>query len=263
MTDSVEQVSIERVAGGSRSVVEDTVIKETPLTILLNNQELATLLCSPGDSEYLAAGFLASEGLLSDKADIKSITLDDRRGIIRIVTREELSGAGEVLFKRLVTSGCGRGAAFYSAADARVQTRVDSAVTISTHDIFSLVKEFQRHSQVYRETGGVHSAALCEGPHIILFHEDIGRHNAIDKIFGECLLKSISVSDHTLVTSGRISSEVLLKTARRNVPVLISRSAPTNLAVRLAQDTGVTLIGFVRGERMNIYANGWRVTGSA
>jgi FdhD protein len=124
------------------------------------------------------------------------------------------------------------------------------------------VREFQHRSQVYRTTGGVHSAALCDTGSILLFNEDIGRHNAIDKIFGECILRDISVDDRIIITSGRVSSEILLKVIKRNIPILISKSAPTDLGVRLANDLGVTLVGFVRGERMNVYSNGWRVTTS-
>jgi len=138
--------------------------------------------------------------------------------------------------------------------------KVESRTEISTQEVFNLVSEFQRRSQVYRATGGVHSAALCDTKSILVFSEDIGRHNAIDKIIGECILNDISTDDHIVITSGRISSEILLKVAKRSIPIVISKSAPTNLGVRLADDLGVTLIGFVRGKRMNVYTNSWRVT---
>jgi len=112
---------------------------------------------------------------------------------------------------------------------------------------------------VFKATGGVHSAALCHTKGIFVFSEDIGRHNAIDKIFGECVLRDIPTDDHMIITSGRISSEILLKVARRNIPILISKSAPTNLGVRLADELGISLIGFVRGKKMNIYTNRWRL----
>ena len=118
---------------------------------------------------------------------------------------------------------------------------------------------FQHHSLIYRTTGGVHSAALCDNRDILLFADDVGRHNAIDKIFGECMLRDIATNDRMIITSGRIPSEILLKVSKRRIPIIISISAPTNLGVKLAADLGITLIGFARGKRMNVYANGWRV----
>ena len=178
---------------------------------------------------------------------------------MRVETEEDKEFANELIFKRLITSGCGRGASFYSAADVQGQVKVESQIGISPLEVFTLLKEFHHRSQIYRTTGGVHSAALCDAKSILVFNEDIGRHNAIDKIFGECIFRDIPTDDRIIITSGRISSEILLKVAKRNIPLLISKSAPTDLGVRLANDLGVTLIGFVRGERMNVYTNGWRV----
>ena len=259
MVSEVERVPVLRLTESGKSTADDVVVREFPLTIVLNNQELVTLLCSPKNLDYLAVGFLSSEGLLKSKEDIKKIAVDDRRGVVRVETEVENKQAGEVLFKRLITSGCGRGASFYSAADVGGQVKVESQTRISAREVFELVKEFQHRSQVFRMTGGVHSAALCDTKSILVFSEDIGRHNAIDKIFGECILKDIPTDDRIIATSGRVSSEILLKAAKRNIPLLISKSAPTDLGVRLANDLGVTLIGFVRGKRMNVYANDWRL----
>ncbi len=259
MMDNVERFAIQRITKEGKKDTEDIVIKELPLTIILNNQELVTLLCSPTDLKYLAIGFLSSEGLIKNKDEIRKITLDDRRGVVRVEAGEERESASELLFKRVITSGCGRGTSLYSAADVQKRIKVESQVSILAAEVFALVKEFQHHSQVYRTTGGVHSAALCDTKGILVFNEDIGRHNAIDKIFGECVLRDIPTADRIVITSGRVSSEVLLKVTKRDVPIFISKSAPTNLAVRLAKDLGVTLIGFVRGERMNVYTHGWRV----
>lgn len=255
----VETFPVLRVTALSQTQVNEAVVRESPLTIILNNRELVTLLCTPADLKYLAVGFLAAEGLIKSKDEIKQIVVDDQRGVVRVTTEAEDTESSERLFKRLITSGCGRGAAFYSAADV-AQLKVESLTSIAASEVFALAGAFQRRSETYHATGGVHSAALCDNRGILVFHEDIGRHNAIDKIFGECLLKDITTADHLILTSGRISSEILLKIARRNVPILISKSAPTTLAVRLATDLGVTLVGFVRGQRMNVYTNAWRVT---
>ncbi len=256
--DITVQLPIKRVTEEGKADAGDLVTREVPLTIILNNRELVTLLCSPGDMRYLAIGFLSSEGLLQSKEDIKRITFDERRGVVRVETGGEKEPADEV-FKRFITSACGRGASFYSSADAGARTKVQSQMIISASQIFALAKKFQLSSETYRSTGGVHSAALCNNTGILVFAEDIGRHNAIDKIFGRCLLDGIPTDDCMIITSGRIASEILLKVARRNIPVIISKSAPTELGVRLAGDFGITLIGFVRGKRMNVYTNDWRV----
>jgi FdhD protein len=185
--------------------------------------------------------------------------VDERRGVVRVETVGGEEFDREALFKRLITSGRGSGASFYSVTDVQGQVKVESRVKISTLEVLALVNEFQQRSQIYRATGGVHSAALCDMENILVFSEDIGRHNAIDKIFGECILNDIATEDHIIITSGRVSSEILLKVARRNVPIIVSKSAPTNLGLRLAADLGVTVVGFVRGRRMNVYTHAGRI----
>ena len=220
---------------------------------------MVTLLCSPTDLKYLAIGFLFSEGLLKSKDEIKKIVVDDQRGVVRVATEEAGKLAQDVSFKEFITSGGGRGLQPYSAIAGTSPAKVKSQTKVSAPEVFALVNEFVQHSQLFKATGGVHSAAICDTKSILVFSEDIGRHNAIDKIFGECILRDIPTDDHMIITSGRVSSEILLKVAKGNIPILISKAAPTNLGVRLADELGITLIGFVRGKRMNIYTNRWRV----
>lgn len=243
---------------GERKATESLVSKEFPLTVILNGQELVTMLCSPKDMDFLAVGFLSSEGFLKSKEDIKRITVDDIRGVVRVETVEDKEIARDVLFKRVISSGCGRGAGFYTAVDTESH-KVLSKTTVSASDVFSLVNIFQKSSQGYLATHGVHSAALCDAEAIIISHEDIGRHNAVDKVFGECILKGIATHDRMLVVSGRISSEIMHKVARRDIPIITSVAAPTNQGVKLAEQLGITLIGSVRGKKMLIYSNDWRV----
>jgi FdhD protein len=257
--EKVEKVNIYRVTRDSKQAGEDIVVKELPLTILLNGRELVTLLCSPANLKYLAIGFLLSEGLLRSRNDIKSIIDDEQRGIVRIETVTDLHGEEEQVFKRIITPGCGRGAAFYSSADAVGMNEVKSELHVNGAEILELMTQFQHLSETYRSTGGVHSAALCDNKSLNIFSEDIGRHNAIDKIFGQCLWEGISTDNHIILSSGRISSEIVIKIARNNIPVLASKSAPTNTAVKLADLLGITLIGFVRGTRMNVYSHHQRI----
>jgi FdhD protein len=255
----IERVTVVRVSDGTRNAAEDFVAAESPLTIVLDNQELVTILCTPVNQKYLAVGFLFSEGFLRSKEEIKKVVLDDRKGLVWV----ETMGGGQVdaerLHKRLITSGCGRGASFYSFSDTPERNNVESQVQVSSDDVFRLVKAFQHHSEIYRTTHGVHSAALCDDRSMLVFAEDIGRHNALDKVFGECILNDVTMHDRMIIVSGRISSEMLLKVARRNIPVVISVAAPTSTGVKMANDLGITLIGLVRGSRMNVYSGAGRV----
>jgi FdhD protein len=257
MKGGTERFPILHVDDQGASRIQNTVVQEFSLTIFLNDQELATLLCSPTDLKYLAAGFLLSEGLIEGKGDIKRILVDDDKGAVRVEAQQHEGYSSEISLKRLITSGGGRGFSVYDVPHAK--TRVASEIQISPGEVFALMDEFVQRSKLYRATGGVHSAALCDSTSLLFFAEDIGRHNAIDKIFGRCILEDIPTAERIVLTSGRISSEILLKVARRNIPVIISKSAPTNLAVRLAGDLGITLIGFVRGKSMNAYTNDWRI----
>jgi FdhD protein len=242
-----------------RSPIEKTVAREFLLTIFLNGQELVTLLCSPKDMRYLAVGFLVSEGLLKSKDEIKKIEVDEWEGVVRVETNGGTELDSRFFAKRLIASGCGGGAAFYNDADIAVP-KVESRMEISTDEVLTLVKEFQHNSVVYLSTHGVHSAALCDRQTIQIFSEDIGRHNAIDKIFGKCLLEDIAVNDRVIVSSGRISSEIVHKVVKRGIPIIISVAAPTSLGVKVAENYGITLIASVSGKKFDVYTNDWRVS---
>jgi len=236
---------------GSEELLDKVVI-EIPLTIILNNQELSTLLCSPDKLKELAIGYLVSESFISSKADIKSVDLNEKTTVARIETNQPLSKE-ELNKKRIITSGCGRGQTFYNYQDFSGCRPVEAKLNIEPEVILNLMAEFQKKSVVFRETGGVHSAALCQGDKIMAFAEDIGRHNAVDKIIGEVFLKGEETKDKFLLLSGRVSSEILIKAARLGVPLIVSRSAPTNMAIKLAKQLNITLMGFARGKRFNQY----------
>jgi FdhD protein len=255
-TKDVEVLRIDREGSGTRM---ERTAREFPLTIMLNGEQLVTVLCSPGDLEALAVGFLYSEGMIRMKEEITSLALDGELGIIRIRTAEDKTQGGKLFMKRVLTTGCGRGMAFYSYADLDRKKKVLSDLRVTPAEVLALSRRFQGGSELYRVTHGVHSAALCDTQEILVFAEDIGRHNAVDKVLGRCLREEIPVADRMLMTSGRISSEILFKAAGSNIPVLISKSAPTDMGVELARELGITLIGFVRGGGMNIYAGEERV----
>ncbi len=245
--DNIERFSVIRVDEKGKSEIEDIVVTEAQLTIVLNSQKLVTLPCSPKDLKSLAIGFLFSLGLVKAKEEIKKVNLDDSKGMVWIETEKDKD------LPPLTSSG------LFSRVDIKDQPKVESQTRVAPPEVFSLVEGFQNRSEIFISTGGVHSVALCDKKDILVFKEDISRNNAVDKLFGECILTDIPTEERMVVTSCRISSEILLKVVKRNIPILISKSAPTNLAVRLAADLGITLIGFVREKRMNVYTNEWRV----
>lgn len=255
-----KDVTLIRMDRDTRETLQGEVAREFPLTVMLNDEQLATLLCSPEDMENLAVGFLYSEGFIRTKEDIRGISLDETRGIVRVNTESADIVDRELFMKRVITTGCGRGISFYNFADLdQKQQKVESALKVTPAQILDLMKSFQTRSEIYQKTHGVHGGALCDGAGILLFKEDIGRHNAIDKIFGHCLMGDLPLADRIIMTTGRISSEILFKVAKREIPILVSRSTPTDLAVGLAGELGITLVGYVRGGHMNVYAEAGRI----
>ena len=253
-----KEIKIKRIdlRTGSEEL-EDKVVIETPLTIVLNNHELFTLLCSPDKLKELAVGHLVSESFISSKDDIKTIDLNEKTTVVRVETNKPIPKE-ELDKKRIITSGCGRGQTFYNYRDFSgckpIKNSPDAeSIGSIVGIILKLMEEFQKKSVVFQKTGGVHSAALCQNDKIIAFAEDIGRHNAVDKIVGEVVLKGEETKDKFLLLSGRISSEILIKAARLGVPLIVSRSAPTDMAVKLAKELNITLVGFARGHRLNKY----------
>ncbi|NLM52937.1 MAG: formate dehydrogenase accessory sulfurtransferase FdhD [Firmicutes bacterium] len=237
---------------------DDPVIREVPLTIFLNGKELVTLLHTPERSEELAIGFLRSEGLIGRFADIHSLRFEQEQGIVFVETKgNEL--AEKLYGKRTITSGCGKGTVFYHALDALKSNPVKAEMTIAAQQILALMRQLQERAELYQQTGGIHSSALGSKDGLLYVCEDIGRHNAVDKLIGHCLKENIDLNDKVLLTSGRVSSEILIKTAKLGFPVLVSRSAPTELSIELAKSLGITLIGFARGRRFNIYAHKQRI----
>lgn len=248
-------IYIIRVKGNEIKREEDRVIIEYPFTLFIEDEEIITLLCSPSSLEYLALGFLYSEGFVDSLEDIKKIRIDEDKGICYISLYNVNKFRENLRNKRTITSGCGKGTLFYNVLDSFKSKKIERPIPIEIEKIKSLVREFNRKSELFKDTGGVHSCALCNYKDILIFEEDIGRHNALDKVFGKALLEGINTLDKIVLTSGRISSEILIKAAKRQVPIIVSRSAPTSLSIELGESLGISLIGFARGEKMNIYTN--------
>ena len=251
--DTRREALILKVAGTAVEGVIDEVASELPVKLVLNNEQFVTLLCTPAELEELAVGFLLSEGLLQKRSSIKKIEILEQEATVRIELSDLPADLTALFATRTISSGCGKGITF---TNFRTETDRRIPVTgevMSLADIRRLLSTFRNISALYLETGGVHSAALSDGKDILFFSEDIGRHNAVDKLIGKAFLQSVSIEDKVLLTSGRVTSEIMTKAARNRFPVLISRAAPSCMAISNAEDMGITLIGFARGERMNIY----------
>jgi len=245
---------------GVLTTAEVAVVREIPVTIRLNGRELITLLASDDALDYLAAGFLKGEGFVSRREDVVAIRVGPGGELVDVEAVGIDPLAEKLLERRTVTSGCGKGTTFTHALDALQARQAPAGPTVSGLRLRELMHALLRGSALYREAGGVHSAALADADGILLFRDDIGRHNAVDKIHGECFLRDIPVADKILLTTGRISSEILVKATKLGVAVLVSRSSATDLALELAARTGITVVGQVRGGGLTVYAGEGRVS---
>lgn len=250
----MEKFAIVYITEQGKSEFTGILSRESSLSVILNEHELATLLCTPTSLDHVAVSFIASEGLPRSRDETKEITVDGKKGMVWVETTDGKRRIAKSLLKRIIASEGGSG-----IASTSYRRKVESQISGSAHEVFGLVERFQHRRAIFAATGGTHSVALCGTSDILISAEDVGRHNAADKILGECILKDIPTDDRIVITRRRTSSEILLKVARRNIPMSISISAPRDLAVGLAIHLGVTLIAFARGKRMNVYTHSWRV----
>lgn len=239
---------------------EDEIVTEYPLTIFLNDEEFATIVCTPADLEEMVIGFLAAEGAIKSFEEIKQLVIDEAQGFAYVDLHKETILSQSFYSKRRITSCCGKSRqSFYFFSDARTAKPAEGAISITPEQCMHLMRELQSSSDIHRQTGGVHNAALCTADQVLLQYSDIGRHNALDKIYGKCLQDQIETQDKVLVFSGRISSEVLLKAAKIGAAVILSKSAPTDLALQLAEELNITAVGFIRNDNMNVYTHAQRI----
>ncbi len=236
-------------------------VQEVPLTIYLNGRELVTLLCTAKHPKYLAIGFLKSDGLITDVGQLEEIAVEAEDERMRVHVHTSHDPFKQQAPGRLITSGCGKGTDFERNLETISATRVTAKLAVSAEQILRLMEELHKRSTLYHLTRGCHNAALATPQSIVVFHEDIGRHNAIDMICGQCLLDKIPTQDKLIVATGRIASEILLKAIRLGVPVVASGAAATRLSIDLARKTNMTVIGKVEDGRMVVYHSGGRIVG--
>ncbi len=236
---------------------DDLIIKENPLTLFVNGYQFLTLMILKENLEEIITGFLAAEGIIKSRKDIKNLELKHDQTVALVEVAGEFSPADYK--KRTLTSGCGGGSTFINLKDCAESKQIKSNQQYRAEIFTDLIFKMQQGSDYFRQSGGTHTAALASAEKIIYQFEDIGRHNALDKVIGRALLKDIDLEDKIMLTSGRISSEMIIKVLKRGIPFLVSRSAPTDAALKIARDRNITLIGFCRGSRFNIYSGEERV----
>jgi FdhD protein len=244
---------IYRYAKGQLEAIERSVVQEAPLALEVNGRELATLVASPHRLNFLVAGFLRLQGFIHSLDDLQTLGICAEQGQARVRIRGEVPER----LKPTLTSGCGTGITF-ELPNAK-PSAICSSASFSPSQIFALMRELAAQADNYRSHGGIHSAAVGDGQSLLLFAEDLGRHNTLDRIAGEALFRGIDLAGKMLVTSGRISTEMVAKAARLGIALIASRTSPTALAVRMAEAAGITLIGYLRGESFELFCHPHRL----
>jgi FdhD protein len=242
-----------RYRAGKWETIGAGVIAETPVTLTVNGQVWLTFMCTPTDLEALAVGFLFNEGTIKSKDEIELVKVCFSGDNVDVWLKSAVEQPKQ--WRR--TSGCTGGAT--SVALDQIHPELNNGLLLTPLTIQSLVRTLTESQVLYREVGGVHTSILTDGEQVVISAEDVGRHNSLDKIAGRCLLENIQLVRKILVTTGRISSEMIQKAARIGAAVVISRTSASSLSVSLADKWGITLIGYARQDQFVIYTHPERV----
>ena len=237
-----------QLKGGRFQEVKAEVVREQPLTVYVNGERFLTLLCSPFDLEPLVLGYLWMEKVIAGLDEVTGLSVSAVDGRADVTLTRPVTLPTE----RILTSGCGGGITF--RIDPRLFPRVRSTLKVKPEALAARLHDLLRGARHYHASRGIHGAALADADRVLLVAEDVGRHNAVDKLKGLALLRGLPTDDRILLSTGRVSSEMLLKAARMGVPLIASRTSPTEMAVALAEQLGITVAGYVRGDGLNLYA---------
>ena len=228
--------------------IEQFVVTERPLTIYLNAQEIVTAMTIGDHPDWLAAGYLINQGMLKSDKDITAIDYDDELGVAVVRTKEQ-TNFEERLKKRIQTSGCAQGTMFGELMESFEDVKLSQSAVIRTSWLYRLMKTINLTPSLYLKAGAIHGCVLAQEDRVLVYLEDVGRHNAADKIAGWMALNQIGADDKIFYTTGRLTSEMVIKCVQMRVPILVSRSGFTASGVELARSANLTLIGRARGKR--------------
>ncbi len=241
---------------GEKSVIQ--AISEQDLTIFLNNQEIVTTMTIGDFPEYLALGFCKNQAMLSEKDEITAIDYDEDLAIIVIRTKK-ITDFQQKMRKKIRTSGCAQGTVFGDIIDEFQKIQLNHQNIIKKSDLLSLLHKIGLTPCLYLEAGAIHGCALGQGARPLIYMEDVGRHNAVDKIAGYMMQEKIDGADKIFYTTGRLTSEMVIKTALMGIPILVSRSGFTSYAIELANQVGLTMIGRAKGKRFVVLSHPDRI----
>ncbi len=254
----LKTVIIDKLIENKSTTVEDVTIDESRLNLYLNGEKAISMMCIPKDQDAHAIGFLMSENVISSMDDIQSIELSEDGLRVDVIATIDENSLENLYTEKTLVSGCGGGVTGNVEGGVEIPFN-QTAFKVTPHTISSEIKIFYKESELYNLTGCVHKAMIYLLDGTTITAEDIGRHNAIDKVVGKCKLKGLDTTESILFVSGRLSSEMVTKAVMHRIPIIISRTAPTNLGVQTAHKHGVTLIGFARGKKMNLYTHAGRI----
>jgi len=240
----------ERVCGLDQDgkPVETAVVVERPLTLFLNGQEIVTMMTIGDYPDYLAVGYLLNQNMLRPDDVIESIDHDEELDVV-VVRTERATNYEEKLKKKVRTSGCAQGTVFGDLMEKFETVQLPKDAVLKTSWLATLSKKINAVPSLYLEAGAIHGCVLCQGDRPLLYMEDVGRHNAVDKIAGYMLLHGIAPEDKIFYTTGRLTSEMVIKAVQMGIPILVSRSGFTAWGVELAKQAGLTLVGRAKGRR--------------
>ena len=226
---------------------------ESPLTLYVDGREIVTLMTIGAHPEALALGYLRNQRFIDALEQVKSVSVEHRTESVNVTTHAGIDGWDEKLKKRTVTTGCGQGTVFSCTIDSLYTRRLPS-VSVRQSILYALLEKVNRSNDIYRRAGAVHGCGLCQGEEILIYTEDVGRHNAADAIAGYMWLEGIDGDDKVFYTTGRLTSEIVMKTAVMGVPVLISRSGVTQMGLELAEHLGMVMIARARADSFLVYS---------